>query len=163
MNFCVAILILKMEEKSNKFGILWFIISRQVKTQLKHKKKICAVYGEGAVTDRTCQKWFVKFRAGDFSLDDAPRSGRPAEVDNNQIETIIKNNQHYTTWETADVLKISKSRVENHLHQLGYVNRFDVWVPHKLREKNLDNISTFDSPLKHNENILFLKQIVMDY
>ena len=22
---------------------------------------ICAVYGEGAVTDRTCQKWFAKF------------------------------------------------------------------------------------------------------
>ena len=29
--------------------------------QLKHTKKICAVYGEGAVTDRMCQKWFVKF------------------------------------------------------------------------------------------------------
>ena len=25
------------------------------------KKKICAVYGEGAGTDRTCQKWFAKF------------------------------------------------------------------------------------------------------
>ena len=29
--------------------------------QLKHTKKICAVHGEGAVTDGTCQKWFVKF------------------------------------------------------------------------------------------------------
>ena len=25
------------------------------------QKKICAVYGEGAMTDRTRQKWFVKF------------------------------------------------------------------------------------------------------
>ena len=25
------------------------------------KKKICAVYGEGAVIDRMCQKWFAKF------------------------------------------------------------------------------------------------------
>ena len=24
-------------------------------------QKICAVHGEGAVTDRMCQKWFVKF------------------------------------------------------------------------------------------------------
>ena len=32
------------------------------------------MYGEGAVTDRTCQKWFVKFHAGDFSLDDAPQT-----------------------------------------------------------------------------------------
>ena len=25
------------------------------------QKKICAVYGEGAVTNRTCQKWFAEF------------------------------------------------------------------------------------------------------
>ena len=25
------------------------------------QKKTCAVYGEGAVTDGTCQKWFAKF------------------------------------------------------------------------------------------------------
>ena len=36
------------------------------------KKKICVVYGEGAVADRMCQEWFAKFRAGDFSLDDVP-------------------------------------------------------------------------------------------
>ena len=82
----------------------------------KMQKKICAVYGEGSVTDRTCQKWFAKFPAGDFSLDDAPRSGRPVEVDSDQIETIIENNQCYTMWEIADILKISKSSAENHLH-----------------------------------------------
>ena len=36
--------------------------------QLKCIKKICAVCGEGAVSDQTCRKWFVKFCAGDFSL-----------------------------------------------------------------------------------------------
>ena len=104
--------------------------------QLKCTKKICAVYEEGAVTDQTCQKWFAKFRTGDFSLDNAPRLGRSVEVDSDQIKTIIENNQHYTTREIANILKISKLSVENHLHQLGYVNRLDVWVPHKLSEKN---------------------------
>ena len=41
------------------------------KTATETQKRISAVCGEGAVTDQTCQKWFVKFRAGDFSLDDA--------------------------------------------------------------------------------------------
>ena len=27
------------------------------------QKKICAVFGKGAVTDQTCQKWFAKFLA----------------------------------------------------------------------------------------------------
>ena len=62
-----------------------------------------------------CQKWFAKFHAGDFSLDDAPRLGRPVEVDRDQIKTLIENNQHYTTREIADILKISKSSVESHL------------------------------------------------
>ena len=64
------------------------------------------MYGGGPVTDRTCQKWFAKFCAGGFLLDDAPWSGKQVEVDSDEIETLIENNQHYTTQETADILKI---------------------------------------------------------
>ena len=135
VNFCVAILILKMKEKEQHFQHILLYYFKKDKNATETEKKICAVYGEGAVTDWICQNWFAKSRAGDFSLDDAPQSGRPVEVDSDQIETIIENNQHYTTWERADILKISKASVENHLHQLGYVNCFDVWVPHKLSEK----------------------------
>ena len=56
-----------------------------------------------------CQKWFVQLRAGDFSLEEAPQSGRPTEVDSDQNETLIENSQHYTTRDVADILKISKS------------------------------------------------------
>ena len=67
----MAILILKLEENIQHFRDI-MLFSRKVKTQLKHEK-ICAVYGDGIVTDQICQKWFVKFLAGDFSLDDAPQ------------------------------------------------------------------------------------------
>ena len=66
---------------------------------------MCTVHGEGVVTDQTCQKWFTKFCARDFLLDDAPRSGRPVETDSGQIETLIENNQHYATWEIPNILK----------------------------------------------------------
>ena len=51
----------------------------------------------------------MKFCAGDFSLDYAPRSGGPVEVDSDQMETLTENNQRYTTWEMANIPKISKS------------------------------------------------------
>ena len=51
----------------------------------------------------------MKFCAGDFSLDHAPWSGRPVEIDSDQIETLIENSQCSTIQEIADILKISKS------------------------------------------------------
>ena len=54
------------------------------------------------MTDRT-PKWYAKIHAGDFSLDDAPWSGRLVKVDSDQIETLIENNQCYTMQEVADI------------------------------------------------------------
>ena len=99
-----------MEENTQYFcHIMLYYFNKGKNTTETHTQKICAVYGEGAVTDRTCQKWFEKVRAGDFSLDVGPQSGKPIEVDSDQIETLIENNQHYTMWKNASILKISKS------------------------------------------------------
>ena len=52
----------------------------------------------------------MKFHARDFSLDNAaPWLGRPAEVGSDQMETLIENNQCYTLWEIADIIKVPKS------------------------------------------------------
>ena len=46
-----------MEENKQHFWHIMLYYFKKVTTQLKHThKKICAVYGEGAVTDQTCQK-----------------------------------------------------------------------------------------------------------
>lgn len=53
--------------------------------------KICTVYGaycEGAVTERTVRKWFSRFKAGDFNLEDQERPGRPSTTDEDQIRTL---------------------------------------------------------------------------
>ena len=33
-------------------------------------------FGNDSVKERTIRRWFAKFRSGDFSLEDEPRSGR---------------------------------------------------------------------------------------
>ena len=56
------------------------------------QKKICAVYGECAVTDQMYQKWLAKFCAGYFLLDDALLSGMPVEVDRDHIKSLRTSN-----------------------------------------------------------------------
>ena len=78
MNFCIAIL--KMEEKKQHFRhIMLYFKNGKNATEMQKKKDLCSV-GKGAVTDRMCQKWFVKRFAGDLSLDDAPWSGKQLKL-----------------------------------------------------------------------------------
>ena len=97
VNFCVAILTLKIEKYMKHFWSTMTYYFKKGENTTEMLKKICAVCGDGAMTDGTCQKWFAKFCAGDFLLDDAPQSGRPVEVDSDQPETFIENDQRYTT------------------------------------------------------------------
>ena len=79
-----------MEENKQHFLHIMLYYLKKGKNMTAMQKKICAVCGEGAGTDQTCQKWFAKFRARDFSLDYALQLGRPVEVDSDQIETVIE-------------------------------------------------------------------------
>ena len=90
MNFYVAILILKMEENMQHFWHIMLYYFKKGKSTIEMQKKSCAASGEGAVTEWTCQKWFAKFHAGDFSLDSAPWLGKPIEVDRDHIKHLLR-------------------------------------------------------------------------
>ena len=83
MNLGEAILILEMEENMQHFWHIVLYYFKKGKNATEMQKKNCTAYGEGAVTDETCQKWFAKLHAGVFLLDSAPQLGRTVEVDSN--------------------------------------------------------------------------------
>ena len=57
VNFCAAILISKVKEDTQHFQhIMLYYFKKGKNTIEMQKREICAVYGEGAVTDQMCQK-----------------------------------------------------------------------------------------------------------
>ena len=119
------------------------------------------LYGDKALKERQCQNWFRKFRSGDFSLKDEPRSGRPNEVDDDQIKALIELDRHITEREIGEKLNIPKSTVHYHIKSLGLLKKLDIWVPHELKEIHLTNrINACDMHLKRNEFDTFLKRII---
>jgi hypothetical protein len=40
-------------------------------------RNVCAVYGEDSITETTAQKWFARFKHGNFDMSDNPRLERP--------------------------------------------------------------------------------------
>ena len=50
-----------MEENMQHFQHIMLYYFKKGKNTTETQKQICAVYREGAVTNRMCQKWFAKF------------------------------------------------------------------------------------------------------
>ncbi|GFV34707.1 histone-lysine N-methyltransferase SETMAR [Trichonephila clavipes] len=108
-----------------------------------------------------CQNWFAKFRSGNFDVEDAPRSGRPVEADEDAIKALVDANRRITTREIGLRLNLSNSTVYDHFKGLGLSSKLDVWVPDVLTERNLcRRIDVCDSLLKRHENDSFLKRII---
>ncbi|XP_035223177.1 histone-lysine N-methyltransferase SETMAR-like [Stegodyphus dumicola] len=53
-------------------------------------RNVYQVYGEDAVDESTCRRWFRKFREGDRSFQDLARSARPSHVREDDIDQANK-------------------------------------------------------------------------
>lgn len=58
-------------------------------TAAASSRRICQAFGVNAVNERTARHWFQKFRSGDVSLSDDPRSGRPHVLDDEARKTTV--------------------------------------------------------------------------
>lgn len=150
-----------MEDKKVHFRHIMLFYYCKGKNATQTHKKICSVYGNNAITIKTCQNWFQRFRAKKYVLEDAPRSGRASVIDSDEVSTLIAANRHLTTREIAAMLCVDQSTVVRRLHSLGMVNEYDVWVPQELNDTNLlDRINSCDSLLKRHHNGSFLKRLI---
>ena len=110
----------------------------QGKNATQAAKEISFVYGEGAVSARDCQKWFARFRDGNFNLDDEERSSRPQELETTKLEKLLDEDPRQSSRELAVMLGVEHTTVLRHLHTLGKINIIGKWVPHKLSENNIN-------------------------
>ncbi|EGI63507.1 Mariner Mos1 transposase, partial [Acromyrmex echinatior] len=46
------------------------------KSAAEAHRMLVEVYGDTAPTDKACREWFRRFKDGDFSVEDKPRSGQ---------------------------------------------------------------------------------------
>jgi transposase len=78
-------------------------------------RDICSVYGHGAMTERTAQRWFQQFENENYKLDDAPRSGRPSKFDEKKLNELIRENPTMSARGLAKKMGCNNSTVTRHL------------------------------------------------
>ena len=50
------------------------------KTAAESHRILVQDYGGHALAERTCPKWFARFKSGDFGLEDEERPGQPKKL-----------------------------------------------------------------------------------
>lgn len=107
--FSLLILAQNITKYANIFNILSYFKKGKNATNTQNTNSIGIIYRESIVNDST----------EDLLLNNAPCSGRPAEVDSSQFKILPEKNQSYTICETANIHKIFKSITGNHFYQFG--------------------------------------------
>lgn len=121
-------------------------------------ESVVRVFQEGAVTLRTVQNWFARFRSGDMSLTDKPRPGQPKKVTDEQLLAIDGTK---STRQIADQYGVAQSTIVQRFSHLGIRKRSPRWIPHRLTSNNKKKrITVCTSLLSKNKTRGFLEQIV---
>ena len=95
-------------------------------------KKICDVYGNDTITEKTCQRWLKKFKEGNFDLEDQQRTGRKRRLSLQDFDSRISKNPKTNTRELTSSLECSLMTVSRGLKKLGMKKKLSQWIPHSL-------------------------------
>ena len=95
-------------EKVFLWGVLLHYFNMK-KTAAESHRILVEVYDEHALAERTCEKWFARFKSGDFGLKDEERPGQPKKFEDEELEALLDEDCCQTQEELAESLGHSSS------------------------------------------------------
>ncbi|UYV71393.1 hypothetical protein LAZ67_8002959 [Cordylochernes scorpioides] len=122
---------------------------------------LCEAYGKHALSIKSCEYWFRRFKSGDFDTRDKERGGRPIKFEDAELEALLDEDSTQTQEELAETLGVTQQAILNRLKVMGMVQKQGNWVPYELKPGNIERrICTCKILLKRQNRKGFLHRIV---
>lgn len=127
------------------------------KTAAESHRILVDVYGEHALAERSCQKWFSRFKSGDFCLEDQERPGQPKKFADEQLDALLEEDCTQTQEELAESLGVSQQSISKRLKAAGYIQKHGNWVPYELKPRDVERRFCMSEMLleRHKKKIVF--------
>ena len=109
-------------------------------------KLLVEAYGNCVPSEKIRQKWFQRFKSGDYDVNDKQRSNQPKKCEDTELQALLNENSAQTLQELSRALNVTPMAVSKRLHAMEKIQKEGKWVPHELTENaiaNRLNISLF--------------------
>ena len=108
------------------------------KTAAESHRILVEVYSEHALAERTCQKWFARYKSGDFGLEDEERLGQPKKFEDEELDALLDEDYCQTQEELAESLGVTQAAISKRLKAAGYIQKQGHRVPHELKPRDVE-------------------------
>lgn len=108
------------------------------KTAAESHRILVEVYGDLALAERTCQKWFARFKSGNYGLEYGERPGQPKKFEDEELEELLSEDSSQTQEELANSLGVTQQVISHRLKALGMVQKQGHWVPYELKPRDVE-------------------------
>ena len=131
------------------------------KSAAESHRILVEVYGQHALAERTCQKWFARFRSGDFSLEDEERPGQPRKFEDEELEALLDEDRCQTQEELTESLGVTQAAISKRLKAARYIYKQGNWVSHELKPRDVERrFFMSEMLLERHKKKSFLHRIV---
>lgn len=131
------------------------------KTAAASRRLLVDAYGEHALSQSQCEKWFVRFKSGDFDTEDKARPGQPKKFEDDELKALINEDSTQTQEELAKALSVDHTTVGRRLKALGFTRKLSNWVPQKLSSEDVEKrLNICKTLLKKQNRNGFLHRII---
>ena len=120
------------------------------------------VYGDHALAERTCQKWFARFKSGNIDLEDEERPGQPQKFEGEELEALLDQDSCQTQEELAKPLGVTHQAITRRLKALEFIQKQRNWVPHESKPRDVKRrFCMSEMLLERHKKKSFLHRIVI--
>jgi [histone H3]-lysine36 N-dimethyltransferase SETMAR len=147
-------------EKRHSREVLLFMFNAK-KTATEAHKWLAEVYGQHAMSIRSCQEWFKRFKSGNFGIEDKTHGKPPKKFENEKLQNLLDEDDAQTQEQLAYKLNVTQKAVSIRLHQMGKIQKEGRWVPHELTERQREQRrTTCELLLERQQRKSFMHRII---
>ena len=96
------------------------------------------MYGEAALSERTCCEWFQRCKSRDFDVEDWHGGGKEKIFEDSELEALHAEDSCQMQEELTESLGVIQKAISKRLKAMGMIQKQGNWVPYKLKPRDVE-------------------------